>query len=363
MVGTVTRIASVSCQVDADEGVYACAVRGRLTESDTGQSKPLAVGDRVEFAVGPEGGGVVERILPRRTKLSRAHPHDPRIEKVIVANVDQALVISSIKTPPLSVGIIDRYVIAAQVGGLEAIVCINKIDLAGDEAQCQDIAKLYRHLELKVVLTSARTGAGLDELACVLRGKSSVLAGHSGVGKSSLINALQPGLRLKTGTVREGHKGRHVTSSVSLLKLDLGGYVVDTPGIREFTLWDIEKRDVAQFFPDIWELSHQCKMPDCIHLHETQCAVQEALQTGDLPPVRYESYQRIVDSIEETSIPRETDVERPDEQIAKRKRRPSRQRRRQWGKDRVDDEMQQRGDATSPKVRRDSDADSPHADH
>jgi len=340
MVGTVTKIASVSCQVDVGDRVYECAVRGRLTESDTGESKPLAVGDRVELTADSESTGVVERILPRRTKLSRAHPQDPRIEKVIVANVDQALIVSSLRRPPLSLGIIDRYVIAAQAGGLEPIVCINKIDLARDESEYEDVARLYRELELVVLLTSAKTGAGLDEMASALKGKSTVLAGHSGVGKSSLINALQPGLSLKTGTVRQGHKGRHVTSSVSLLKLELGGYVVDTPGIREFTLWDIEKRDVAQFFPRIWELSHDCKMPDCIHLHEPHCAVREAFQSGELPRVRYESYQRIVESIEKASIPRDTDVERPNEQIPKRKRRPSRQWRRQWAKDRVNEQME-----------------------
>jgi len=332
MIGTVTEIASVCCEVDTGQQLYRCAARGRLTESDTGESKPLAVGDRVEFEPSGQGEGVVQRILPRRTKLSRAHPHDPRIEKVIVANVDQVLIVSSVRRPPLRLGIIDRYIIASEAGGLEPVLCINKIDLAGDDLRHLEVAELYRQLELIVVLTSARTGAGLNELKSALKGKSTVLAGHSGVGKSSLLNALQPGLKLKTGIVKDRRKGRHTTSSISLLRLDFGGYVVDTPGIREFSLWEIEKRDVAQFFPQIWELSAKCKMPDCIHLHEPNCAVKEALESGELMPARYESYCRILESIEESPVPRDTDVERPEEQIPKRKRQISRQKRRQWVK-------------------------------
>jgi len=163
------------------------------------------------------------------------------------------------------------------------------------------------------------------------------LAGHSGVGKSALINAVQPGLRLKTGPVST--KGRHTTSWVSLLKLDFGGYVVDTPGIREFTLWEIEKREVAQFFPRIWELSHECRMPDCIHVHEPGCAVLAALERGELARERYESYLRIVETVEQPDVPRDTDVERPREQIARKRRTPSRKRRRQDLKRRIEIEM------------------------
>lgn len=327
MEGTVTKIRSVLCEVYAAGRTYECRVRGRLVASDTGESKPLAVGDRIVFTPTEEGEGVIEEVCPRRTKLSRRSPRDPRIEHVIVANVDQLLIVASVHKPPLTPGIIDRYVIAGEAGGIEPVVCINKIDLARDESEYLGAANTYREMDYAVLLTSATQRTGLEALKDVLRDKSTVLAGHSGVGKSALINAIQPGLRLRTGPVRQ--KGRHTTTSVSLLTLDIGGYVVDTPGIREFTLWDIEKRDVAQFFPHIWELSADCRMPDCVHMHEPGCAVKEAVEAGDLPADRYDSYVRIVETTEEQQVPRETDVEKPTEQIARAKRAPSRRKRRQ----------------------------------
>jgi len=280
------------------------------------------VGDEVELEPTGEGEAVITGVLPRRTKLSRVKPREPHIEHVIAANVDRLLIVSSVVRPPLTIGIIDRYVIAAETGGLEPMLAINKTDLATEPAQYEDVARLYRELGLFVACTSAKTGAGIDGLKAKLTGSVTVLAGHSGVGKSSLINAVQPGLKLKTGEVK--WKGQHVTSNVTLLKLDPGGYVVDTPGIRELSPWDIEKRDVAQFFPHIWEFSRDCKMPDCSHIHEPGCAVKAALELGEIPSVRYKSYVGIVESIRDWMAPRETDVDRPDEQVRKSQRRASR---------------------------------------
>lgn len=327
MEGTVTSLRSVLCEVDAGERTYTCKARRRLVESDTGESKPLVVGDRVVFT--PTGGdeAVIEKVLPRRTKLSRRSPRGLRTEHIIVTNVDQLLIVAAVRKPPLRPGLIDRYIIAGEAGGLEPTICINKTDLATDPSEYDGLARMYEEMHYRVLLTSAVTGTGLESLKETLRDKSSVLAGHSGVGKSSLINALQPGLKLRTGPVST--TGRHVTSGVSLLKLDFGGYVVDTPGIRELTLWDIEKHEVAQFFPAIWELSHQCRMPDCMHVHEPDCAVKAAVESGDLPHGRYDSYIRIVETTEEPHVPRATDVEEPDRQITKKKRRLSRGKRRQ----------------------------------
>jgi len=324
MEGTITSIQSVLCEVDAEGRTYQCKARGRLVEGDTGESKPLAVGDRVVFQPLSDNEGVIEKLLPRRTKLSRRSPRgqDRWIEQVIVTNVDQLLIVSAVRRPPLNLGLIDRYIIAGHAGLLDPVICINKIDQAHSEEEYLSVARIYRQMEYPVLLTSATHKLGLDGLRNTLRGKSTVLAGHSGVGKSSLINALQPGLRLRTGPVST--RGRHVTTSVSLLRLDFGGYVVDTPGIRELALWDIEKRHVAEFFPQIWELSSNCQMPDCQHLHEPGCAVKEALESGELPAFRYDSYVRIVDTIEEMAVPRSTDVDRPAEQVAKKNRRPSR---------------------------------------
>ena len=330
--------------MSAKRKLYECAARRRLIESDRGGQKPLVVGDEVEWELTEPGRGVVQDVYPRRTKLSRTDPHDPRIEHVIVANVDQVLIVSSVLKPRLNTGIIDRYIIAGERGGLLTLICINKLDLAREPADYEAVAEQYRRIGYKVALTSARTRLGIEELKDALKDKCTVLAGHSGVGKSSLINAVQPGLKLKTGEVKR--KGQHVTASVSLLELDFGGFVVDTPGIRELLPWDVEKRDVAQFFPEIWKFTVDCKMPDCLHLQEPDCAVRAALERGDLPESRYVSYANIVESIGEWITPRDSDVERPSEQVAREKRdfsrRALKQRfRRQWLIDFEEEEKEQ----------------------
>jgi len=329
MEGTVTRIRSVLCEVDAGSAVYTCKARARLVESDTGETKPVAVGDRVvlQSIEGSPGEAVISKVLPRRTRLSRRLPRDPRIEHVIVANVDLLLIVSSVRKPPLTEGIIDRYVIAGEAGGLEPLVCINKTDLAEDPEEYAGAVRLYEEMGYRVFPTSATERTGLEPLKEALRGKSTVLAGHSGVGKSSLLNAIQPGLKLRTAPVH--FKGRHCTAWVSLLKLDFGGYVVDTPGIREFSLWDIARNEVQQFFPQIWDLRAECQLPDCTHTHEPGCAVKRAVESGELPYDRYESYLRIVETTVEQDVPRRTDVEQPEEQISKKLRDPSRRKRRQ----------------------------------
>ena len=322
------------------ERSYRCAARDRLLESDTAQSNPLAVGDRVRFRVLDEGDGIVEEVLPRESKLSRAHPHDSRREKVIVANVDKPLIVSSVRQPPLNLSIIDRYLIAAARGGITPALCINKIDLADDENEYDRVVKMYREDGMDVVPTSAKTGAGIENLQEMLEDTTTVFAGHSGVGKSSLLNRLEPDLDLRTGQLSSGGKGKHCTSAASLLRLDCGAYVVDTPGIREFTLWDLEKREVPRYFPGILELSHDCDMPDCSHTHEPNCAVKEAVENGEYPEDRYDSYCRILDTVEQPEVPRKTDVERPDEQVPQEKREKKRQRRRDSVQEMIEEELE-----------------------
>lgn len=288
------------------------------------EKKALAVGDEVEFEpLDEEGEGVIERIHDRVSKLSRAFPQSPQREHVIVANVDQMVIVASMVQPPIRLGLIDRYLIAASIEKLRPVICLNKADLSS-ESDVAAVVDVYEKIGYAPLSTSARTGAGMEALHERLAGRRSVIVGQSGVGKSSLLNAVEPGLALKTGRVAATRKGSHTTTWVSLLRLRDGGYVVDTPGIREFSIWDLHPLDVAMFFEDIWQRSADCHMSDCTHSHEPDCAVKDAVASGEIDAVRYESYCRLLESIQVPEEPLSTDVERPDEQIARRKRTKSR---------------------------------------
>lgn len=297
--GSVLRVGGPWCQVETNGRSYRCSLREKLKSVSDKQTSPVVVGDVVQFSETSPGEGVIEGILERRTKLSRLAPWAPGKEHVVVANMDRVLVVVAAKDPRLRAGIIDRYIIAAESGGLDVAICVNKIDLVNEE-EVSWVKNLYGGLGYSVLFTSAVEGIGIDRLAGVLKDKKTVLAGQSGVGKSSLINRIQPGLGLRIQEIRKAaRKGKHTTSWVTLLKIDIGGYVVDTPGIRELGLWDIREHDVAEFFRDIWEIGKGCHFSRCSHSHEPRCAVKTAVEQGLLNERRYESYLRILESTKE----------------------------------------------------------------
>jgi len=251
-----------------------------------------AIGDRVLFS---EERRRVEEVLPRRTVLSRTDPGNPHLQRIIAVNVDVVVNVVSLKSPPLRPGLIDRYLIATGRSGAEPLLCVNKIDLLAN-AEELDSVRPYQHAGVPVIHCSAATGEGIAELAEALAGKLCVFAGHSGVGKSSLLNALDPRLDLVTGAVSEGNdKGRHTTTGSALYHLPGGAIVIDTPGIREFGLWDVAPDDVRLYYQEFAACT--CAYSDCSHTHEPGCGVKAAVESGQIGAARYQGYLRILASL------------------------------------------------------------------
>jgi ribosome biogenesis GTPase len=243
-----------------------------------------------------DGGdhGVVEGVCRRRSALARPDVFYSHLQQVVVANVDQLLVVQSWKTPAYWPELLDRYLIAARRHALAPMVCLNKIDLAADIGECRAALAPYSRLGLTVHLTSTVSGDGVAGLGEALRGRTTVLAGLSGVGKSSLIAAIQPGLNLRVAEVSERRReGRHTTAQVNLLRLDGGGWVADTPGIREFGLSGLRKGELQRYYPEILAIAESCRYRDCAHVQEPGCAVRKAVTSGTVSDLRYRNYLKI----------------------------------------------------------------------
>ena len=275
-----------------DGTMFRCATRRLLKTLETDQRHVVAVGDDVLFRPATNNEGIIERIEPRRgviSRTSRGRQH------VIVANVDQLVIVTSAAEPAIKPNLIDRMLITAEKAGITPIICINKIDLI-DAAELAPLVGVYSQLGYPVLAISATTGVCVDRLREFVRGKQSVVAGQSGVGKSSLLNAIEPDLALRVRSVSEDtNKGRHTTSSALLIPLDdmdydETGYIVDTPGIRQFELWDVIPEEVAGYYRDIRPYVSHCRYPDCTHTHEEECAVKDAVADGRIDLRRYDSY-------------------------------------------------------------------------
>lgn len=289
-------VGSLDCRVSTEDGkTRRCTVRQVVRKLSRDQRNAIVAGDFVWILPLSEETGVVERIDQRGSTLSRFHD---RKEHVIAANVDQAVIVASLAQPALKPGLIDRFIVSALKGAALPIICINKIDLrseADEKGDFETLIESYRQLGYPVVLCSATDGSGIDELRGVLTGKLTVFAGQSGVGKSSLLNVVQPGLGRLTGDVSdESGKGRHTTRVAELIPLDGGGWVVDTPGIRQFQLWDVGAGELEAYFVEFLPYIPMCKFPNCTHIHETGCSVKQAVAEGAISTHRYESYVRIL---------------------------------------------------------------------
>ncbi len=277
--------------VETEQGVVTAKLRGRLKQSAS-RAELAAIGDRVKLSLFEDGSASIEEILPRRRALSRQAP-GRETEQILVANPDQAVFVFACADPDPNFRMLDRMLVGAERATIPAVICANKIDLVQPRSAREEF-DVYENIGYRVLYTSATTGKGVGDLRRELSGKLSVLAGPSGVGKSSLLNMVQPGLGLRTDAVSQATgKGTHTTVTRELLPLKGGGYVADTPGLKAFALWDIEPEELDAYFREIAPLVEGCGFSDCTHEHEPGCAVRAAVEAGKIDVNRFESYLRM----------------------------------------------------------------------
>ena len=286
--------------VDTGEEIVESRLPGRFRLDEKEVTNPVTVGDHVEISVNVDGTGNIEHIDTRENYITRQATHGKRGEQILVSNLDQACVVQAIKKPRLKEGFIDRFLVTCEAYEVKPVIIINKMDLAkqGGKEFAQELKELYTGLGYMVLLTSIEDSDSLEALKELLKDKTSAFIGPSGVGKTSLINAVDPSYTLKTGETSDfSNKGKHTTTFAQLIPLSFGGYIADTPGIREFGLVNIEPWELSLFFPEMLEPREHCKFHNCTHNHEPKCGVAEAFENGDIAASRYQSYLNMLDSL------------------------------------------------------------------
>ena len=291
LTGRVVRVHGLESVVEAADGRrYRCGVRRLLKTLAIEGRSVLAVGDHVWFRPGGGDQGLIEKVETRSGTITRGYR---RREHVIASNIDQLLIVSAFEQPGVKLPLIDRYLISAERGGVRPIIVLNKADLV-DLAPYQWVIGLYTQLGYETIVTSAEDGRGVGRLKEILKSGITAFSGQSGVGKTSLLNTIQPGLNLRVREVSGWTwKGKHTTTNAELIRLEQGGYVVDTPGLRQFELWGVEPGEIEGYFIEFRPFIPLCKFPDCSHTHERDCAVKDAVYWGQIHEGRYESYVKL----------------------------------------------------------------------
>lgn len=297
---------SVTCSISnrlRKELIYPIADRSSIIHHrvqevrDIRQIDPVAIGDCVRFLYADEGStGVITEVLPRRNKLARSAAGKKELEQVIAANIDQIVMVFAAARPEPKWNLLDRYLVTAEAAEIPALICLTKLDLIDDGAFEDELSE-YQALGYRIIRTSIVDQRGIDDLRDSLRGKTSVLIGKSGVGKTSLLNAVQPGLGLRVGEVSQRlNKGKHTTTQLEMIGLDTGGGIIDTPGMREFEAWQLDDGDLALMFPEMRSLVGSCRFGlDCTHTREPGCAIVQAVAQGRVSERRYHSYVRMLE--------------------------------------------------------------------
>lgn len=287
-------------KVDSDNEIYDCRLPGRFRLQKKEVTNPIAVGDVVIFQLEDDGTGVIQEILPRKNYVPRQATFGRRGEQILAANIDRAWVVQSTRDPKFNPGFIDRFLATCEAYELNGGIIINKSDLMEDRDKnyFHGIAAEYMELGYPVVITSTTGLQNLDQLNNELKDKTSVFIGPSGVGKTALLNAIEPEANFKTGEISSySNKGKHTTTFARLVPLQIGGFIVDTPGVREFGLVNIKKSELSLFFPEMIEPRQYCRFNNCTHYHEPGCGIAEAYEAGDISASRYNSYLNILESL------------------------------------------------------------------
>lgn len=297
--GIVVRSTGSSCNVLTPSGeVLECRLKGNFRIKDIRSTNPLAVGDKVQYIMQPgEQVGLINLIEPRHNYIIRKATRLSKQSHIIAANIDQAVVMVTLASPRTSTGFIDRFLVTSEAYHIPAVLIFNKMDLisGNDSVKLDKLIVLYESLGYRCYRTSALKKTGIDEVIQLLKDKVSLISGHSGVGKTALINAIEPDLMRKVGEISDFHqKGKHTTTFAEMLPLSIGGYIIDTPGIKEFGLVNFDKQEIAERFPEMRQLMHQCLFNNCTHVHEPGCAVKAALAKGLINQTRYANYISIM---------------------------------------------------------------------
>lgn len=285
--------------LDAGDTI-SCRLPGKLRLEQLDQTNPVAVGDRVGIEKLADGTGIIQEIFERHNMITRMATHGKRGQQIMAANIDLGILVQSVKKPEFKTGLIDRFLITCEANNVEPLVVINKMDLAkkADTTEVNDLVELYKSLGYFILPISTIQTDTLTHFRTYIEGKTVTLMGPSGTGKTSILNSLNPELKLTTGEISSfSNKGKHTTTFAELLEIAPGTYVVDTPGIREFGLVDIDAYDLSNFYVEMRELRTKCKYYNCTHIHEPGCAVMDAYENGDIHPSRYMSYLQIFESL------------------------------------------------------------------
>lgn len=286
--------------MSTDSSIYDCRLAGKFRLEKKEVTNPIAVGDMIQFKLGEDGTGYIVEIEERVNYIPRQATHGKRGEQILISNIDRAWVVQSVISPRLNMGFIDRFLVTCEAYEIPAGIIINKMDLASEKAVdvMDDISGLYQGLGYQVVLTSISDAKSISRLSDIIQNETSVFIGPSGVGKTSLLNAIDPDLGLKIGEISTySDKGKHTTTFARLIPLEIGGFVADTPGIREFGIVNITKPELSLFFPEMAEAREECKFYNCTHFHEPDCGVRTAFEDGKIDADRYHSYLNILESI------------------------------------------------------------------